>query len=81
MVGTTEADGARFLYRCSVKGPPALRLPRDDSEEWLRAHIAGAYRTSIEDVLRPPENRGITVARGAGRLVGTASENAANVIR
>lgn len=41
----TSIDDARLLYRLSCKGEPALTLPRNDPQEWLEAHITGAYRT------------------------------------
>ncbi|MBE82038.1 MAG: hypothetical protein CME21_05680 [Gemmatimonadetes bacterium] len=41
-------DDARLLYRLSCKGEPALILPRNDSQDWLNAHITGSYTTSDE---------------------------------
>jgi alpha-ketoglutarate-dependent taurine dioxygenase len=41
----TSIDDARLLYRLSCKGDPALKLPRDDRQEWLDEHISGGYRT------------------------------------
>jgi len=32
----------------SCKGAPALTLPRNDSPEWLQAHVAGGYETPRE---------------------------------
>ena len=41
-------DDARLLYRLSCKGAPALTLPRNDSPEWLQAHVTGGYETPRE---------------------------------
>ena len=41
-------DDTRLLYRLSCKGESALSLPRCDTPEWLRAHIAGGYTTPPE---------------------------------
>ena len=43
-------DDARLLYRLSCKGAPALTLPRNDSPEWLQAHVTGGYETPREIV-------------------------------
>ena len=43
-----SVDDARLLYRLSCKGEPALVLPRNDTSEWLKAHIAGGYMTPLE---------------------------------
>ena len=44
----TSIDDARLLYRLSCKGDPALTLPRQDTQEWLEAHITGGYTTPDE---------------------------------
>ena len=67
MVPSVESPGARFLYRCSVKGKPSLTLPRPDTEVWLQANIAGGYRTPLADIVAPA-SEAIPVARGAGKL-------------
>ena len=43
-----SVDDARLLYRLSCKGEPALSLPRNDTPEWLKTHIAGGYTTPAE---------------------------------
>ena len=40
-------DDARLLYRISCKGPVATALPRNDSDEWLRANVTPSYRTPV----------------------------------
>jgi hypothetical protein len=53
MVASAEDPSARVLYRASVKGPPAITLPRRDGTDWLRQHISGSYATPLEDILEP----------------------------
>jgi alpha-ketoglutarate-dependent taurine dioxygenase len=44
----SSIDDARLLYRLSCKGEPALSLPRQDTTEWLAAHVPGSYSTPHE---------------------------------
>lgn len=44
-VDVDDVGDARLLYRLSCKGEPALALPRQDTSEWLKQHVAGGYRT------------------------------------
>eukprot|EP01051_Picozoa_sp_SAG22_P010428 SAG22_NODE_939_length_6404_cov_3.836003_6_plen_167_part_00 len=65
MLGSAADPAARFMYRASVKGAPALELPRLDSEEWVAAHIADGYRTPMADIVAPTGG-GVGLADGVG---------------
>ena len=42
------------MYRLTVKGPPALTLPRRDAPSWIREHLMLDYATPVEWVTPPP---------------------------
>ena len=47
VVGSVDDAQARHMWRISVKGAPAVRLPRSDSAEWRDALIAEAYQSRL----------------------------------
>ncbi len=47
-VNVDAVEDARLIYRMTVKGPPALTLPRKDDPGWIKENLMLPYTTPLE---------------------------------